>query len=436
MTDHGPLAADLAFGAYALAGRLAAPLVRGYLKRRLARGKEDAARFGERLGVAGIARPAGPLLWIHGASVGEAQSALPLIARLRQDWPAISILVTTGTVTSARLMAERLPPGVIHQYVPADLPGAVARFLAHWRPDAGLIIESEFWPNLLRGAAARGTRLVLVNGRVSAGSYRNWRRLRPLIAGLLGCFELVLARSPEDHERLAALGARRVERPGDLKAAAPPLGADPAELARLEQALAGRPRWLAASTHPGEDRAAGETHRALAARLPGLLTLLAPRHPERGGEIRRTLEGLGLTVAQRSRGEAVVPETDVYLADTIGELGLWYRLAEIVFVGGSLVPHGGQNLLEPAKLDCAILSGPHTANFARLAAEMAAVGALRQLDGAAALTAAVAELHDQPAARRAMIAAAQRYAAAQAGALERSMAALAPLLAEVAGSTS
>ena len=286
MMAHSPLAADLAFGAYALAGRLAAPLVHGYLKRRLARGKEDAVRFGERLGVAGTARPAGPLLWIHGASVGEAQSALPLVVRLRHDWPAYSILVTTGTVTSARLMAERLPPGVIHQYVPADLPDAVARFLAHWRPDAGLIIESEFWPNLLRGAAARGTRLVLVNGRVSAGSYRNWRRMRPLIAGLLGCFELVLARSPEDHERLAALGARRVESPGDLKAAAPPLGADPEEMASLEQALAGRPRWLAASIHRGEGRAAARPVDPAGA-APSRARRRDPPHPGRPRPQRR-----------------------------------------------------------------------------------------------------------------------------------------------------
>ena len=433
MTARGTLAADIAFGAYALVGRLAAPLVRGYLKKRLARGKEDAARFGERLGRASAARPAGPLIWIHGASVGEAQSALPLIARLRQDWPAFHIMVTTGTVTSARLMAERLPTGVIHQYLPVDLANAVAGFLDHWHPEVGLVIESEFWPNLLRGAAARGTRLVLVNGRVSAGSYRGWRRVRPLIAALLGCFELVLARSLEDRERLAGLGARRVESPGDLKAAAPPLAADTAELTQLGQVLAGRPRWLAASTHPGEDRLAGETHRTLAARLPGLLTLLVPRHPNRAPQIRHTLEGLGLTVAQRSRGEPITPETDVYLADTIGELGLWYRLAEIVFVGGSLVPHGGQNLLEPAKLGCAVLSGPHTANFARLAAEMAAAGALRQLDGADALTTAVSELHDHPAQRQAMVEAARRYADGQAGSLERTMTTLAPLLRRCAG---
>jgi 3-deoxy-D-manno-octulosonic-acid transferase len=432
-TPAGPLGsrfAAAAFGGYALLGRLATPLVRRHLRQRLARGKEEAGRLGERLGQAGVTRPPGPLIWIHGASVGEAQSALPLIERLRRDWPGFAILVTSGTVTSAKLMATRLPAGVIHQYVPVDLPSAVTAFLDHWQPQIGLIVESEFWPNLLRGAAARGTRLVLLNGRVSADSYRGWRRARPLIAELLGCFSLITARAPEDRDHLLALGAGQVASPGDLKAAAPPLTADPAELARLQEAVKGRALWLAASTHAGEERIAGETHRALKARIPGLLTLLAPRHPSRARAIRRELEALGLKVACRSQGDPIVADTDVYLADTIGELGLWLRLAEIVFVGGSLVAHGGQNLLEPAKLDCAILAGPHTANFARLAAEMTAAGALRAVGGPAALTAAVADLQAQPAERQALAAAARRYAEAQAGVLERVMEALAPLLQE------
>jgi 3-deoxy-D-manno-octulosonic-acid transferase len=341
--------------------------------------------------------------------------------------------MTSGTVTSAKLMGERLPAGAIHQYVPVDLPHAVAAFLAHWRPDVGLIIESEFWPNLLRGAAARGTRLALLNGRVSADSYRGWGRAKPIIEELLGCFALITARSPEDRDRLLGLGAHPVLSLGDLKAAAPPLMAEAAALARLQAQLEGRPRWLAASTHPGEERIAGEAQRALRRRLPGLITLLAPRHPHRAGSIRRELEALGLTVAQRSRGEAIAPATDVYLADSIGELGLWYRLAEVVFVGGSLVAHGGQNLLEPAKLGCAILAGPHTANFARLAAELTDAGALRQVGGPAALTAAVADLLAQPAERGAMAAAARDYAAAQAGVLDRIMAALKPLLQEASG---
>ena len=280
-TSLGRAVACSVFGSYKLLGRLAAPLIRSYLKGRQERGREDPERLAERFGKAGVARPEGPLLWIHGASVGEAQSALPLIERLRRDWPGFSILMTTGTVTSARLMAERLPAGVIHQYVPVDLPSAVTGFLDHWRPEIGVIIESEFWPNLLRTAAARGTKLVLLNGRISSASYRGWRRARPLIAELLSGFSLIMARSPEDREHLAALGAQQVSSLGNLKASAAPLSAEPAELARLEKAMGERPRWLAASTHPGEDRLAGEIHVALRDRFPKLFEgrlhqLLAP----------------------------------------------------------------------------------------------------------------------------------------------------------------
>lgn len=422
--------ANWVFTGYRLLGYPATPLIRRYLRQRRERGREDPERLPERFGHAGLPRPEGPLLWIHGASVGEALSALPLIERLRQDWPAFSILVTTGTVTSARLMAERLPEGVIHQFAPVDLPGAVARFLDHWHPQVGLIIESEFWPNLLRCAAARGTRLALVNGRISPESYNSWRRLGPLAPCLLSNFSLVMAQAPEDHDHLAALGATEVLSPGNLKAAAPVLSADAAELSRLEAQIAGRPRWLAASTHPGEDQMAGAIHRALRDRFPKLLTLLVPRHPGRAEEVRRELETLGLNVAQRSLGEPIDPGIDVYLADSIGEMGLWYRLAEIVFVGGSLVPKGGQNVLEPAKLDCAIICGPHTANFARMTAEMVAAGALRRVESPAALTSTVAELQEDDLKRKEMIAAAGTFASDQAEVLDRTMVALAPLLRE------
>ncbi len=223
--------------------------------------------------------------------------------------------------------------------------------------------------------------------------------------------------------------------PGDLKAAAPPLSADSAELERLETAMAGRPRWLAASTHPGEDQMAGVVHKALRDRFPKLLTLLAPRHPGRADEVRHELETLGLNIAQRSLGEQIEPGIDVYLADSIGEMGLWYRLADIAFVGGSMVPKGGQNVLEPAKLDCAILCGPHTANFARMAADMTALGALRQLNSPADLIPTIAELQVDDVKRREMIAAARNFADDQAGVLDRTMVALAPLLQRAAATT-
>ena len=416
------------FGAYRLISAAATPLVRRHLRGRVARGREDAARLAERFGHSGRARPAGPLIWIHGASVGESLSALPLIARIREDWPGLNLLMTTGTVTSARLMAERLPEGVIHQYAPVDLPAAVGRFLTHWRPALGLIVESEFWPNLLLQARAHGTSLALVNGRMSGASYASWRRFRPLIGHLLGQFEVAMAQSREDQAHLRVLGAVAPLRLGNLKFAAPPLAADPGELAVLEAAIGPRPRWLAASTHPGEEVIVAEVHTRLAARAPGLLTVLAPRHPDRAAAIAEALAARGLKVVLRSSGRPIAAETDVYLADSIGEMGLWYRLCQVVFIGGSLIPKGGQNLLEPAKLDCAIVCGPHMTNFLRVTEEMERADALRRVANAEQLAATVSWLLEDEPARAAMIRAAADYAGTQANALDRIVAALKPQL--------
>jgi 3-deoxy-D-manno-octulosonic-acid transferase len=372
------LVADGVLGLYRLVGRAGRPLVRGHLRRRAERGREDAGRLGERFGHAGRERPEGPLVWFHGASVGESLSALPLIGRVREAWPGLNLLVTTGTVTSAKLLAERLPEGVIHQYIPIDLPTEVGRFLDHWRPDLGLLIESELWPNLLTAAHQRAVELILVNGRMSKASYKSWRRLPPVIRRLLTLFSLTLAQTPENQRHFKELGAVDPQCLGNLKFAAPPLSADAQALAALTETLGDRPRWLAASTHPGEDELAAEVHTNLAGRRPGLLTLIVPRHPGRGPDIAQSLGARGLAVARRGAGQAPSDHTEVYVADTIGELGLWYRLAKVVFVGGSLVPHGGQNLLEPAAQGCAILCGPHTMNFARIADDLAAAGALRR----------------------------------------------------------
>lgn len=421
------LVAAGAFGAYRLVSAAATPLVRRHLQQRVTRGREDGVRLAERFGHPGIARPAGPLIWIHGASVGESLSALPLIARIGEDWPGLNLLMTSGTVTSARLMAERLPEGVIHQYAPVDLPAAVRRFLAHWRPALGLIVESELWPNLLLQARARGTTLAMVNGRMSASSYASWRRFRPLIGHLLGQFEITLAQSREDAAHLRDLGAAAPLRPGNLKFAAPPLAVNPDELAVLETAIGPRPHWLAASTHPGEEEIVAEVHTRLAARASGLLTILAPRHPDRGPAIATALAADGLKVVLRSSGEPITPETDVYLADTLGEMGLWYRLCQVTFVGGSLISKGGHNLLEPAKLDCAIVCGPHMTNFLRVTEEMGQADALRQVADAEQLATTVSWLLEDEPARGGMIRAAAAYAHTQAGALDRIVANLKPL---------
>lgn len=433
MSRSPSIAAALAL--YRLAGRVGGPFVRVQLTRRQARGREDKERFAERFGQASLARPSGPLLWLHAASVGESLSALPLVEAIQAGWPKLTLLVTTGTVTSAQLMAERLPQGVVHQYVPVDLKDAVAGFFDHWRPNLGLIVESELWPNLLQEARRTGCTLILVNGRLSPASAKTWGRVAPVIRFLLGHFAEVFAQSPEDLAHFQELGAPRVRCLGNLKFAAPPLAADPQELESLRAACAGRPLWLAAQTHPGEEAVAGQVHAALKAKHGDLLTLVVPRHPERGEEVAAELEAQDLRVARRGAGALPQADDEVYVADTLGELGLWYRLAEIVFLGKSLGHAGGHNPLEPAKLDCALLTGPDTSNFLGVCQEMEAAGALGRIADADALGVAVAALLDDAPRRQRMIAAARAYADSQAGALDKLLAALTPYLEKAATET-
>ena len=390
---------------------LAAPLVRAHLRRRAARGKEEASRLPEREGFA-AARPPGPLVWLHAASVGETQSALPLITAMTDARPDLHVLLTTGTVTAARLIAARAPERVIHRYAPLDVPGWVARFLEGWRPDLGVFVESELWPNLIEAAAARGLPLALVNARMSARSARFWRLSGKAGRRLVSRFGLVAAQGEADAARFAALGAAPVAW-GNLKHAAPPLPADAAELAALRAALGPRPAWIAASTHPGEEAAALAAHRALAPRIPGLLTILAPRHPERGAEVAALAAPLPL--ARRSLGERPGPETEVLLVDTIGELGLAYRLAQVAFVGGSLVPRGGQNPVEPARLGLPVLVGPRHANFAETVAALRDVGALTVLPDAGALAATLRVVLTDEATWRRMAGAGQAWAGSAEG---------------------
>ncbi|MCP4329036.1 MAG: 3-deoxy-D-manno-octulosonic acid transferase [Alphaproteobacteria bacterium] len=406
----------------------AAPLFKAKLRRRAAIGKEDAGRLEERLGTASLARPDGSLVWVHAISVGETINVLPLIAKLIDTYPRISVLLTTGTTTSASLAADLLPPRCRHQFVPIDLPGAVRRFLDHWRPDLGLFVESELWPNLLLGAAARDVPLALVGGRMSERTWRRWQRMPRLIAPTLATFDLVLARSITDADRFTDLGAADVRCVGDLKSAAPPLPVDDAAAATMRGWIGARPLWLAASTHAGEEEAVAEVHARLKPARPDLLTVIVPRHPERGSEIAQSLEGRGWRTARRSQSAPIGAATDIYLADTLGELGLFYRLTEIAFIGGSLVPQGGHNLLEAARLDCAILHGPLMTNFHDMAEEFRREVAAIEVADADALSVAVEELLTDAAERRRLASAARHVAANEAGILEATFAALSPLL--------
>ena len=406
---------------YRGASTLAAPLVHAWLAHRRRRGKEDALRFGERLGRASLPRPSGRLVWMHGASVGEGLSLLPLVARLRAACPAPHVLVTTGTVASAQLLRQRLPDGALHQFVPIDRPGAVRRFARHWRPDLAVWVESELWPNLVLETAAQGVPMLLVNARMSESTAARWRKMPRLARPLLDSFARILAQTEVDAGRFRASGARRVSVGGNLKNDALPLPADADAVATLRRALAGRRRWIAASTHDGEEVIVAEAHLSLRAAFPDLLALVAPRHPERGDAVARLFRRRGLATARRSRNEAITPETAVYLADTLGELGLVYRLGEVAFVGGSLVPRGGHNPLEPARLDCAIVAGPWTENFAEAHVALAGAGAVVQVADAAMLARAVGALLEDEAARRRMGIAAATVADGLGGAAEAAL---------------
>jgi 3-deoxy-D-manno-octulosonic-acid transferase len=405
---------------------VAVPLTPTLLKRRLKQGKEDPARVNERRGMTKDVRPHGPLVWIHGASVGEVLAAAALIERLRAL--NLRILITSGTVTSAEIVAKRFPPDVIHQYVPYDSPRYVARFLDHWQPSLALFIESDLWPNVILAGAARRLPMVLINGRMSHRSFPRWRRISKTIEALLGRFEVCLAQSDIDAERFTALGSRNVVTTGNLKldVQAPP--ADNARLERLMAVTRGRPVITAASTHPGEEEILAEAHRDLAGYFPGLLTVIVPRHPSRGEAIAGMIAASGLHVALRSHEDLPTATTDIYVADTMGELGLFYRLAPIVFMGGSLVEHGGQNPIEAIKLGAAILHGPHVFNFTDVYDALDAAGGAKQADTRQALVKQIGHWLADPGARQASVDAAGRVVDQLGGALDRTLSALEPYL--------
>ena len=406
----------------------ATPLVVSYLKARRRRGKEDDERFSERLGFPGLARPSGPLAWVHAASIGEATSVLALIERVLEERPGLEILLTTGTVAAARLLAPRLPSGAQHQFVPADLPSAVARFLDHWRPDLALWVESELWPNLVLMTRQRGIPMLLLNGRLSARSHARWRALGALARPILGSFALCLAQDEVQGVRFRELGAREVASVGDLKSAARTLPTDAAALAALRCQTDGRPLWLAASTHAGEEDIAMAVHRAVAAAHPDLLTIIAPRHPSRGDEIAALAESRSLRLARRSASETIARDTDIYLADTFGELGVFYSLAGITFVGGSLIDKGGHNPFEAARLDCAVLLGPHTANCSAMTEALVDADAAEIVDGAETLVRAVLRLLEDNELRGARAQCASRVATNGLGTLDAVLDRLAPWL--------
>jgi 3-deoxy-D-manno-octulosonic-acid transferase len=410
-----------ALRAYRALTRYAAPVAPLLLAWRTRIGKEEPARRPERYGEASVPRPSGFLVWFHAASVGEANAVLPVIDAIAAEHPEIGLLLTTGTVTSAKLARARLPKGAVHQYVPLDNQDYVRRFLKHWQPDLAVFVESEIWPNLVLETNALDVPLVLVNGRMSFRSFRRWRNRPGLSRPLFSAFGLVLAQNDRFAQRFTALGTPRTVAVGNLKADAPPPPVDLAGHKKLAAALAGRTVWLAASTHPGEDDIAAVAHLAMKKARPDLLTVIVPRHPERGPFIARLLEGANLKVALRSEGKLPEAGTDIYIADTIGELGLFYNLVPVALIGGSLVPHGGQNPVEAIKLGAAVVTGPHWRNFADAYEELLASGGAVQVSDAQSLATTALLLLENAQARGRIMSRAEGAIARLGGALPRTI---------------
>ena len=337
--------------------------IQPYINKRLKMGKEDTSRHNERLGKPLLARPEGKLIWLHGASVGESLSMLPLIHKLLKENPTYNIMVTTGTITSAELMGKRLPERAFHQYIPIDNPVFVKNFIKHWKPDIALWFESEFWPAMLGEIKKNKIPLILVNGRISDKTFDRWRMFKFVSKELLSCFTLCLGQSDEDARRLKIIGAPNAQCLGNIKYAGfnPPVDAN--KRAEILSQIGERTTWAVISTHHDEEAQIGKKIHEIKQQIPDLLTIIAPRHPQRGKDIQQQLNALGLNTALRTKQEKITPKTDVYIADTIGEVGIWYNLAPVIFIGGSLVPHGGQNFIEPCRFHDAVIVGPFMHNF-------------------------------------------------------------------------
>jgi len=398
---------------YRILMRLLTPALYVLLAIRTAQGREEPDHVAEKRGIASLARPAGRLIWIHAASNGEMLSTLPLLRKILKANTDVTCLVTTVTVTAAELTRRQNNPHILHQYAPLDHPGWVARFMDHWKPDMVLWVESELWPATLSDIHDRRIPLAMINGRLSDRSARRWQKLPRTIGRIVSWFDVTLAQSTGDAVRLKSIGASAAVAAGNIKYAAAPLPVDATALAALQAQIGTRPVLLFASTHGGEEEIAVSVHQAITAQMPDLLTIIMPRHPGRGDDIMKTLAGIN--AARRSIGEPITVQTQIYLADTLGEAGLFYKLSPVVFVGNSLitVPGGGHNVLEPAHMDCAILYGPHMWNFSEIEPALRRAGGSIMVQDAQDLAAQAAVLLRDETRRRALANAATSFVAAQ-----------------------
>ena len=414
--------------AYRMGTRALQPIVPAVLAYRARKGKEDFSRAPERMGIASRLRPEGRVIWLHAASVGETNAVSRLIGELKTRHPDATVLLTTGTKTSAALAAARLGDQIIHQYIPVDGPSYVAKFLDHWRPNLGVFVESEIWPNLVQAASVRRIPLALVNARLSDRSLVGWRRRPAMARRLFGSFAVVLAQTEYLSRQFGKLGAPNARPAGNLKYDSAPLPVDVAAATAFASAVGDRPLVLAASTHPGEEAMIGAALRELLREHPDMLAVIVPRHPERGAAIVSELRAAGFSVAQRSAGALPGAITSVYVADTLGELGLFYAKAPVAFIGGSLVEHGGQNPIEAIQLGAAVISGPHWRNFAEVYGALQLKEGARKIAGPAELAPAIAALLADPVAADRMRRNARNVIDNLGGALAKTLAALEPLL--------
>lgn len=348
------------------------PVLGVFFRLRVRRGKEDAERHGERFARGLSARPDGKLIWLHAASVGESQLLLELVRRLvRTQATTPTFLFTCQTMTAARLVSNMLAEDSSltairgrQQMCVYDSPGAAQRFLDHWKPDIAIFAEGEIWINLLLGLEKRGIPTVLLNARMTENSLKGWMRWSKTARRVFGSFESLIAADMQTKTGLEALSGKPVTCPGNLKSALPAPDVEASELAELKAAINGRPVLLAASTHSGEEALALDAYMKLP---PDHVLIIAPRHPERGDEVDALLSCTRYAIARRSEDDKFTQETDILLADTMGEMGLWYRLADTVYLGGGHAPGvGGHNPLEALRLKKPVVTGPSVFNFADL----------------------------------------------------------------------
>ncbi len=337
------------------------PLIRIYLHLRALQNKEIKSRLNEKYGTASLARPQGNVIWVHAASVGEAQAALIIIKKINEQSQNISFLVTTVTLSSANMLEEKLPHNAIHQFVPIDHPDWINKFINHWKPDLALFLESEIWPNILITLKKNNIPSILINGRLSDNSYKNWCRIKTVAQHIFSTFNLILTQSPQDTNRFKEFGAN-AHTVGNIKLNASPLAYDKAQFNVIKDAIGTRPFWVYASTHDGEEELAARVHLSLKEKFSDLLTIIVPRHPTRREDIQNKLKIMGLKIAARGDDKKLFSaRDDIYLVDTMGELGLFYRLTTISMIGRCFSHDGGggHNPIEAAQLNSIVLTGPN-----------------------------------------------------------------------------